>query len=75
MPLNHKLVLLPCLDAKMRLAGASNEALSVASGVCMRSIAMTRSVGRAMHVANGVAVYQALNEVVFAYRKRGPKPK
>jgi hypothetical protein len=75
MSFNHKLVLLPCLDAKMRLSGASNEALSVASGVNMRSIAMSRSVGRGMHVGNGVAVYQALNEGEFAYRKRGPKGK
>ena len=70
---NHCLVLLPCLDAKMKAACASNEALSVASGVNMRSIALTRSTGRAMYVHNGIAVYQALNTKTFAYQKRGPK--
>jgi hypothetical protein len=69
----HKSIILVCLDAKMKAAGATNLALAEASGVNSNSIALSRSKGRAMLLSNGLAVYEALNTRKFQYSKRGPK--
>ena len=70
---HRQVVILACLDAKMRAVGASNEALAVASGVCTSAIALARSKYKPMLLHNGLAVYEALNTMKFQYSKRGPK--
>lgn len=65
-------ILIPCLDAKMRDAEATNESLALAAGVSQKSVAYSR-LGKKIMLTTGLNILEALNTRTFKYSKRGPK--
>jgi len=67
----HRYCLLPCLEEKMRVAGATNESLAEESGASVVPIRRSRK-GLKVHVKFAQILYQALNERKFTRGKQGP---
>lgn len=64
---DHVMVLLPCLAAKMKQAGAINTTLMEEAGVSYNPIDRARQ-GKPIRIANAIAIYEALNTRKFVRR-------
>ena len=62
-------MIIPCLDPLMQQAQATNESLANAAGVSRGTVYNARH-GRAVFVANGLAILQAIKTVQFAYKSK-----
>lgn len=68
---NHRYILIPCLDYKMKQAGANNMLLAAAAGVGAGTVNKARN-GVKIRLRLGLCILEAINNRPFQRGRKGP---